>query len=598
AGTAAARLPDALLRAVEAGEATVVALRPTARAPVLYEDLERTLTAERSLEAVLTGSGVSDAEMRRVARAFDRDGAPGPRGAGTTVSVRLVPGLPEARIAHLRLAGPDGGSVVLGQVSPGDFGRTRDPWASAPGAQAAAPRGTGRGTGTGTGATRGEALRAALLAWGVDPPTADALLDRVGAIGDLDAAAMPGERAHLVLDTAASASGLDRFLYLGVSGGSAPMACYLLRETLIAGALSCRGRSAGGQVRSAGLGGAMRLPVEGRLASGFGPRAAPMPGASRDHKGVDWGAPPGTPVYAVQEGRVSVAAFQRGYGNVVYIDHGGALETRYAHLERFAQGLSVGQRVAAGHLIGHVGNTGNSTAPHLHFEIRVGGVAVDPMTWQGEDTPVEALVTRIVQVESGGDPNAANPLSSARGLGQFIESTWLHMIETHRPDLLAGRDRRQVLDLRFDAGLSRAMVRQLASDNAAFLRKRGHQVTAGRLYLAHFLGVGGADTALSAPEAQLVRHAFGGHGPAIERANPFLRGWSVGRLQRWADDKMRDIPGGRGTQRVTRDGPPEVGGGHRPRPPPRRGGGGGARGRGASERRRGGGGAGGGRGPP
>lgn len=120
-------------------------------------------------------------------------------------------------------------------------------------------------------------------------------------------------------------------------------------------------------------------PSQGRLSSKFGPRRAPKAGASTFHRGIDLAAPIGTPVYASRDGVVSSVRVARGYGNLVVINHGNGYETRYAHLNRSF--VRVGQNVRKGELIAHIGNTGVSTGPHLHFEIRLNGVAYDPLKY-------------------------------------------------------------------------------------------------------------------------------------------------------------------------------------------------------------------------
>lgn len=123
----------------------------------------------------------------------------------------------------------------------------------------------------------------------------------------------------------------------------------------------------------------LRTPLDGaRVSSGFGLRSHPMLGYSRMHRGTDFAAPSGTPVYAAADGTVAAARVERGYGRIVRLSHGDGVETRYAHLSRFARGLGTGQRVRQGDVIGRVGSTGLSTGPHLHFEIVLGGQAVDP----------------------------------------------------------------------------------------------------------------------------------------------------------------------------------------------------------------------------
>lgn len=115
------------------------------------------------------------------------------------------------------------------------------------------------------------------------------------------------------------------------------------------------------------------------LTSRFGMRLQPILGFMRQHQGVDLAAPIGTPVYATAGGIVSSAGVSSGYGLLIQLDHAGAIQTRYAHLSRLA--VSPGQQVAAGQLIGYTGTSGLSTGPHLHYEVRVGGVAVDPIPY-------------------------------------------------------------------------------------------------------------------------------------------------------------------------------------------------------------------------
>ncbi len=149
---------------------------------------------------------------------------------------------------------------------------------------------------------------------------------------------------------------------------------------------------------------------------------------------------------------------------------------------------------------------------------------------------VDALVGRIVQVESAGRADARNPLSTATGLGQFIEGTWLRMMRSYYPDLAQSLARAELLALRLDPDLSREMVRNLARENEEYLQARGHQTTAGRLYLAHFLGAEGAHRALSSDPSLGVGDVMGA---AVVAANPFLEGKRIADLLAWADRKMQ-----------------------------------------------------------
>jgi murein DD-endopeptidase MepM/ murein hydrolase activator NlpD len=119
-------------------------------------------------------------------------------------------------------------------------------------------------------------------------------------------------------------------------------------------------------------GGALVWPTQGVLTSPYGWRWGTM------HRGIDIGAPSGTPIYAAAGGTVFYAGWMGGYGNLILIDHGDGRVTAYAHQSSLA--VSGGQ-VGRGQIIGYVGSTGDSTGPHLHFELRVDGTAVDPLPY-------------------------------------------------------------------------------------------------------------------------------------------------------------------------------------------------------------------------
>jgi murein DD-endopeptidase MepM/ murein hydrolase activator NlpD len=117
-------------------------------------------------------------------------------------------------------------------------------------------------------------------------------------------------------------------------------------------------------------------PVDGRLMGAFGERTDPFSGEGAFHKGVDITAPVGTPIRATADGIVVFAEMENGFGRLVRINHGNGVETYYAHLSRFY--VQAGQDIRRGELIGAVGTSGRVTAPHLHYEVRLGGVAVNP----------------------------------------------------------------------------------------------------------------------------------------------------------------------------------------------------------------------------
>lgn len=150
------------------------------------------------------------------------------------------------------------------------------------------------------------------------------------------------------------------------------------------------------------------------LSSRFGWRGDPIDGSVRFHAGVDIPARAGATVRAVRAGRVVYSGWAGGYGNLVVIDHGGGVTSRYGHLERAY--VAVGAPVGTGDRIGEVGSTGRSTGPHLHYEVRRGGVAIDPLravmrvstgigpdlAWSGMEGEAPEVAPRLAWSSDGG----------------------------------------------------------------------------------------------------------------------------------------------------------------------------------------------------
>ena len=168
----------------------------------------------------------------------------------------------------------------------------------------------------------------------------------------------------------------------------------------------------------------MRAPISySRISSGFSlHRMHPLLGFSRAHQGVDYAAPSGTPVKAAGDGRVTFVGVKGGYGKCLIIDHGGGYSTLYAHLSHFKVGMHAGARVTQEQVIGFVGMTGLATGPHLHFEVRINGVARNPRTVPLPNaTPVlvadraafdSAAKTLLAELGTGGGARVASTVAA------------------------------------------------------------------------------------------------------------------------------------------------------------------------------------------
>jgi murein DD-endopeptidase MepM/ murein hydrolase activator NlpD len=402
----------------------------------------------------------------------------------------------------------------------------------------------------------------------VPPSVVGEAIVHLSRANDLNLFAAKTDRLTLIYSQEPRGAGdsAGRVLYVAVQGPDRNLECYVFKQA--DGTFSCTGEVARGGTAVASTG--MTNPVNGVLTSTFGPRKHPILKVVRLHKGVDWKAPTGTPIVAAFDGEIAYRGDGKGYGNIVRMSHPGNRETRYAHMQRFADGIKVGMTVKAGTVIGYVGTTGLSTGPHLHFEVYLNGQPVDPLSpaasevvvavaspapaapaapapatppaatvvvaLNGDEEAIEILTNRIVHVESGGSATAKNPRSSATGLGQFISTTWLRMMRTYRPDLTQSMSQKELLALRFDPTISREMVKNLAREGEAYLKQRGHAITAGRLYLCHFLGMEGAHIVLAASGSSALVSLLGA--PVIN-ANPFLTGKDAAYVIDWAERKMR-----------------------------------------------------------
>jgi murein DD-endopeptidase MepM/ murein hydrolase activator NlpD len=145
-----------------------------------------------------------------------------------------------------------------------------------------------------------------------------------------------------------------------------------------------------------------RMPVEGvKLTSGYGMRVHPVLGGRRQHQGIDLAAPTGTPVYATADGVVSKAEWFSSYGLYIAVEHGGDIQTRFGHLSRL--NVFAGQQVKKGDLIGYIGSTGRSTGPHLHYEVRIAGTAVNPLPYMQAENFRSAINPASTETGQGGE---------------------------------------------------------------------------------------------------------------------------------------------------------------------------------------------------
>jgi murein DD-endopeptidase MepM/ murein hydrolase activator NlpD len=151
-------------------------------------------------------------------------------------------------------------------------------------------------------------------------------------------------------------------------------------------------------------------PVERAVfTSGFGTRTDPFNGYSAMHAGIDLAGPIGTPIYAAADGIVDRAGWANGYGNLVELDHGKSIQTRYGHLSAIL--VTAGQRVHRGDLIARMGSTGRSTGSHLHYEVRIDGHAVNPIPFLQSSDYMLAVQRRAGQAEmamGGPGPDVPN----------------------------------------------------------------------------------------------------------------------------------------------------------------------------------------------
>jgi murein DD-endopeptidase MepM/ murein hydrolase activator NlpD len=215
----------------------------------------------------------------------------------------------------------------------------------------------------------GADMSQALLAAGVPARQGREYIALLGRAIDLAGGLTVDDRFDLVIERKPDGS-LDRLLYAGLDRvGRADVE--LLKWTDGKSVIWVNADGVGGQGSQG-----MRLPVSGRVTSGFGTRFHPILGYQRFHAGLDLAATSGSPIAAAADGRVVSAGWHGGYGRLVAIVHSGGIETLYGHMSQIA--ARPGEMVRQGQVIGYVGSSGLSTGPHLHYEVLKNGRPVNP----------------------------------------------------------------------------------------------------------------------------------------------------------------------------------------------------------------------------
>ena len=223
----------------------------------------------------------------------------------------------------------------------------------------------------------GSSLYRSLRAAGTPAKVVEQYLKAVASRLSLGSDVVAADEFDLIVEHDRAATGETRtgkLLFAGLERGKTKR-LQLVRFNPEGGASSDEWFDAAGQSEHRGL---LGMPVAGHITSRFGMRFHPILGFSRMHKGLDIGAPYGSPIYATIAGVVRFAGRTAGYGNFVKLAHAGNLGSGYGHMSRIA--VHNGERVARGQVIGYVGSTGISTGPHLHWEIWRNGTAINPQS--------------------------------------------------------------------------------------------------------------------------------------------------------------------------------------------------------------------------
>lgn len=322
------------------------------------------LAGGEDVGAALRGEGVTAADAEDASRSLATAGAPPPSGSRVLVSFARDGAWDRTRLAGLSYSTGPASAVVLSRTADGGF-RVR-----------MSEEAVRMETAVAEGRIRGSLFSSAARAGADERVIGEALAlfsRRIDFERDLD----DGDPFRLVFDRQVTDDGRvitsGALLFAEVQTADGPARFYRYERDGRVGWFDAHGRDMRGFL--------LRTPVDGaRVTSLFGLRQHPILGYTRMHQGVDFGAAIGTPVLAAGDGVVVESGWKGGYGNWVRIRHSGGWETGYGHLSAYARGLRPGSRVRQGEVVAFVGNTGQSTGPHLHYEIWRDGDRVNPLS--------------------------------------------------------------------------------------------------------------------------------------------------------------------------------------------------------------------------
>ncbi len=346
------------------GATTGMQVAPTVMVKRLAEPPERprielrTVAGAGGLEAALRRSGVGAVDLDGIAAAIS--GMASMRGVMPGSAVHLVLGRRETRaeprpLEHLEFRAAFDRKVAVSRQSDGSLDARVIPIRI-------------DNTPIRIRGLVGASLQRSAVAAGIPAAVVADYLRAIGTEIDVKRQMRASQQFDMVIAHRRAETGereYGKLLYAGLIGGKHPVSVMRWGSEFFS--------SDGEGLRRGGAG----SPVAGaRMSSGFGMRFHPVLRYARLHKGVDFAAPSGTPILASASGSVVMAGWGGGYGNVVVLDHGNGLRTRYAHMRKFV--VKAGEKVRRGQKIGEVGTTGLSTGPHLHYEVWKNGAPINP----------------------------------------------------------------------------------------------------------------------------------------------------------------------------------------------------------------------------